>query len=80
MKGFFYFILGLIVILGGISAFWWVSKGLTVDEQIDEVKAMLGSSVKDTAAVNTAESASKLGRVLNVRFDEAKDVYQNATE
>lgn len=80
MKKFLYFIVGIAVILGFISAFWWLETGETLDEQVDYVKESIDESVEDTAASNVAESASKLGKVLKNNFDEAQDVYQNGIE
>lgn len=80
MKGLFYFVVILAVIVGCISAFWAVAGDVTIDEQIQTVKSWFGESVEDTAATNVSESASKLGKVLKNNFDEAQDVYQNGAK
>ena len=80
MKGFFYFILAIAFIVGAISAFWWVSDDSTLDDQIETVKNMVQDNVDGTAASNTAESASKLGKVLKHNFEEAQDVYEQGAE
>lgn len=78
MKILLYFILAVAFIFGGFSAFWWMSEDMPLDEQIDYVKAYLSDSVEGNAASNTAESASKLGKVLKGKFDEAQDVYEES--
>lgn len=78
MKILLYFILAVAFIIGGFSAFWWMSEDMSLDEQVDYVKAYLGDSVEGNAASNTAESASKLGKVLKGKFDEAQDVYEES--
>ncbi len=80
MKGFIYFLLFLAVIAGGVSAYWYKAKGMSIDEQIVYVKSMISNSKGGEAASNTADSASKLGRVLKKNFDDAQDVYQNGAE
>lgn len=80
MKGFIYFLLFLAVIAGGVSSYWYKAKGMSIDEQIQYVKSMVGGSTGGKAASNTANSASKLGRVLKKNFDDAQDVYQNGAE
>ena len=80
MKGFIYFLLFLAVIAGGVSAYWYKMKDMSFDEQVQYVKTMFTSSTGGQAASNTANSASKLGRVLKKNFDDAQDVYQNGAE
>lgn len=80
MKGFIYFLLFLAVIAGGVSAYWYKAKGMSIDEQIVYVKSMISNSKGGEAASNTKDSASKLGRVLKKNFDDAQDVYQNGAE
>lgn len=80
MKGFIYFLLFLAVIAGGVSAYWYKVKGMSIEEQKVYVKTMFDNSKGKEAASNTADSASKLGRVLKKNFDEAQDVYQNGPE
>ena len=76
MKGFVYFIIAVIVLTGGISAFWWLADGSTLEDQLGYLK----DALNDTAASNAAESASKLGEVLKNNFDEAKQVYEQGAE
>ena len=80
MKKFLYFIVGVAVVLGFISAFWWLQTGETIEEQIDYVKETLSDGVEDTSVSNVADSASKLGKVLKNNFDDAQNVYQNGIE
>lgn len=80
MKGFIYFLLFLAAIAGGVSAYWYTAKGMSIDEQIEYVKSIVGDSKGGVAAAHTADSASKLGRVLKKNFDDAQDVYQNGAE
>ena len=80
MKGFFYFILAVCFIICSISAFWWLAREVTLEEQIDYVKAMIGDSVEGSAVSNTTESATKLGKVLKSNFNEAQDVYENGAK
>ncbi len=80
MKKFLYFIVGVAVVLGFISAFWWLQTGETIEEQIEYVKETLSDGVEDTSVSNVADSASKLGKVLKNNFDDAQNVYQNGIE
>ena len=80
MKSFIYFLLFLVVIACGVSAYLYKVKNLSVEEQIEYVKAMFDGSTSGQVASNTANSASKLGRVLKKNFDNAQDVYQNGAE
>ena len=80
MKGFLYFILAVCFVLGSASAFCWLVKEMPLDEQIEYVKSMIGSSVDGTPVSNTTESATKLGKVLKNNFDEAQDVYENGAK
>lgn len=64
MKGFVYFIIAVIVLTGFGSAFWWLADGSTPEEQLEYLKVTFSESVEGSAASNTAESASRLGKVL----------------
>ena len=44
MKKFLYFIVGVAVVLGFISAFWWLETGETLDEQVDFTSGVLGNA------------------------------------
>ena len=76
MKGFVYFIIAVIVLAGFGSAFWW----LAPEEQLEYLKVTFSESVEGSAASNTAESASRLGKVLKDNFDEAQQVYEHGAE
>lgn len=81
MKNFFLFILLIAVVFGGYIAFKWVSEDdTTVGEQLEIVKDKVSESYEDTAVSNTADSASKLGKVLKGSFDEAQGVFEYSTE
>jgi len=80
MKGLSYFALIVCFVIGCTSAFLWLVKEMTIDEQIEYVKSLVGNGVEDTAVSNTAESATKLGKVLKNNFDEAEDVYKNGAK
>lgn len=80
MKGLLYFVITLAVIAGIISAFWWLIDGSTPQEQLDYLKVTFSEAVDDSAASNTAESASKLGRVLKDNFEDAQQVYEHGAE
>ena len=80
MKGFIYLLLTLAFLVVAASLFWWVAEDVPFAEQVEIVKAKVGENIEDSAASNTAESASKLGRVLKNNFDEAQDVYQHGAE
>lgn len=66
----------LFVVLAAGSALWWGMTGLTPQEQLDYIEAKFHSE----SVSNTADSASKLGKVLKHSFDEAQDVYENGAE
>ena len=80
MRSFVYFLLFLAVIACGVSAYLYKVKNLSVEEQIEYIKTMFDDSTSGQVALNTANSASKLGRVLKKNFDDAQDVYQNGAE
>lgn len=80
MKGFLYFVLAVCFIIGSVSAFWWLARDVTIEEQIDYVKSLVNDSVEGTAVSNTTESATKLGKVLKNNFDEAQGVYENGAK
>lgn len=80
MKGFVYFIIAVIVLAGFGSAFWWLADGSTPEEQLEYLKVTFSESVEGSAASNTAESASRLGKVLQDNFDEAQQVYEHGAE
>lgn len=80
MKGLMYFVLIVCFILGSASAFCWLVKEMPLDEQIEYVQSLIGTSVENTAISNTTESATKLGKVLKSNFDEAEDVYKNGAK
>lgn len=80
MKGLLYFILTLVVIAGIISGFWWLIDGSTLQEQLEYLKVTFSETVEGSAASNTAESASKLGRVLKDNFEDAQQVYEHGAE
>ena len=65
MKGFVYFIIAVIVL---------------AEEQLEYLKVTFSESVEGSAASNTAESASRLGKVLKDNFDEAQQVYEHGAE
>ena len=44
------------------------------------LKVTFSESVEGSAASNTAESASRLGKVLKDNFDEAQQVYEHGAE
>ena len=80
MKGFLYFILTLVVIAGIVSGFWWLIDGSTPQEQLEYLRVTFSETVEGNAASNTAESASKLGRVLKDNFEDAQQVYEHGAE
>ena len=80
MKGFVSFIIAVIVLAGFGSAFWWLADGSTPEEQLEYLKVTFSESVEGSAASNTAESASRLGKVLKDNFDEAQQVYEHGAE
>ncbi len=80
MKGLLYFILTLVVIAGIISGIWWLIDGSTPQEQLEYLKVTFNETVEGSAASNTAESASKLGRVLKDNFEDAQQVYEHGAE
>lgn len=80
MKGLLYFIITLVVIAGIGSAFWWLIDGSTPQEQLEYLKVTFSEAVDGSAASNTAESASKLGRVLKDNFEDAQQVYEHGAE
>lgn len=80
MKGFIYFIIFTVGILGVISIVWSAVSDVTLEEQIEFIKYKFEEIMPTEAASNTADSASKLGNVLKERFNEAQDVYQNGAE
>lgn len=82
MKGFISLIISLAVITAIASGVWYFVDGTTPQEQLDYLKATVsqGAGTGSEKASNTAESASKLGKVLKANFDEAQDVYQNGAE
>lgn len=77
MKGLLYILLFLVFVVGCYSAYLWGMKDMTAEEQIEYVKARY---IDKTPVANTADSASKLGRVLKSNFEDAQDVYQNGAE
>ncbi len=80
MKGLLSFILAVLVLAGIGSGIWWMTGGPEPVAQIEYLKAIFAETTGGTAAANTAESASKLGKVLRDNFEEAQDVYQNGAE
>lgn len=80
MKGLISFIIAIVVLVGIGSGIWWMSGGPEPMEQLEYVKAMLSQSSGGEAASNTADSASKLGKVLRDNFEDAQDVYQHGAE
>ncbi len=80
MKGLLYFILTLVVIAGIVSGFWWLIDGSTPQEQLEYLRVTFSETVEGSAASNTAESASKLGRVLKDNFEDAQQVYEHGAE
>lgn len=78
MRGFIRFLLILVVIVFCVSAFWWLVRGVPVEEQIEYVKSMISDNTEDTAVSHTADSASKLGKVLKDNFDQAQEVYEES--
>jgi len=78
MKGFLTFIIAVAILAGIGSAVWWLVYDVTPQEQIEYLQETFNG--EDTAASNTAESASKLGNVLKKSFEEAQDVYENGAE
>lgn len=80
MKKIVYFIAAIAVLAGFVSAFWWLADGSTPEEQLEYLKTTFSESMDDSIASNTAETASKLGKVLKGSFDEAQDVYENGAE
>ena len=68
MKGLLYFIITLVVIAGIGSAFWWLIDGSTPQEQLEYLKVTFSEAVDGSAASNTADSASKLGRKMLNKF------------
>jgi hypothetical protein len=81
MKSFFLFLLVLAIGFGGYIAFKWVSEDdTTIGEQVEIVKDRVSEGYEDTAVSNTAESASKLGKVLKGSLDEAQGVFEHGAE
>ncbi len=70
----------LVLLLGAISGGWYFATGRTIPEQIEYVKFTFTESTSSETASNTADSASKLGKVLKNNFDEAQDVYENGAK
>lgn len=66
----------LMALIAAGSAAWWGLAGLTPEEQLEYLKVTMQSE----SAENTANSATKLGKVLKSNFDNAQDVYQNGAE
>lgn len=66
----------LIALLAAGSAVWWAVAGVTPEEQLKYLKVTLQSE----SAENTANSASKLGKVLKSNFEDAQDVYEHGAE
>lgn len=80
MKGLISFIIAIAVLVGIGSGIWWMSGGPEPMGQLEYVKAMLSQSSGGEAASNTADSASKLGKVLRDNFEDAQEVYQHGAE
>ncbi len=80
MKALLSFVVAVLVLAGIGSGIWWLTGGPEPMAQIEYLKATFAQSTGGTAAGNTAESASKLGKVLRDNFEEAQDVYQNGAE
>ncbi len=80
MKGLLYFVVIMAIIAGIGSGFWWLADGSTPQEQLEYLKVTFHESMEDSAAANTAETASKLGNVLKNNFDEAQEVYEHGAE
>jgi len=80
MKTLMYFL--FIVFCGCfvISSYFWGVKDIPFDEQIKYVQSKIYASTEGTVASDTAESATKLGKVLKNSFNEAQDVYENGAE
>ena len=79
MKTLLYSIITIACILGAISGIWYLQADATLEDQIEYIKANYLEGVGEGAS-NTAESASKLGKMLKKNFDEAKDVYEHGAE
>jgi hypothetical protein len=77
MKGLLYIILFLAVVVGCYSAYLWGMKDMPIEEQITYVREKY---IDKTPISHTADSASKLGKVLKGNFEEAEDVYKNGPE
>lgn len=69
-------IIVLVVLLAAGSLAWWVTLGLTPVEQLEYLKVTFQSE----SASNTADSASKLGKVLKSNFEDAQNVYEHGAE
>lgn len=86
MKNFLILLLLLTVCFVGYIAFSWVSdeNEVTLGEQVeivtDKVGDSLSESYEDTTVSNTANSASKLGNVLEKRLNEAQGVFEFSPE
>jgi hypothetical protein len=76
MKAVIYIV--VLLILG--STVWWFVSGKAPDEQLSVIKANISHSTSVEGATHTADSASKLGKVLKKNFEEAQEVYQNGAE
>ncbi|MBR5598420.1 MAG: hypothetical protein IKW39_00100 [Alphaproteobacteria bacterium] len=79
MKNFIYSIFTIGCVLAAISGIWYLQTGATFEDQVEYIQVNFLDGVGETAS-NTANSASKLGRVLKDNFDDAKDVYENGAE
>lgn len=80
MKGFVFFIFIISVIAGIGSVVWWKVYNVTPQEQLEYIRYTFNNSTGGEATSNTVDSASKLGKVLKDRFNEAQNVYENGAE
>ena len=72
MKNFIYSIFTIGCVLAAISGIWYLQTGDTFEDQVEYIQVNFLDGVGETAS-NTANSASKLGRVLKDNFDDAKE-------
>ena len=79
MKTLIYSIFTIACVLGVISGIWYLQTGATLEDQIEYIQANFLDGVGESAS-NTAESASKLGKMLKSNFDDAKEVYEHGGE
>ena len=80
MKRILFFLFLLLCGAGVVSAYFWGIKDISFDEQIAFIQSKINQKSADSVISNTSESASKLGKVLQGSFEEARDVYENGAE